>query len=53
MKMIVAEEFEKQFTYLGENTEKCITFSVPIEKKLQELIEWRQNYRNHILQITI
>ena len=30
----LAEEFEKQLTCLGENTEKYITFSVPIEKKL-------------------
>ena len=29
----LAEEFKKQFTCLGENTEKYITFTVPIEKK--------------------
>ena len=29
----LAKEFERQFTYLGENTEKYITFSVPIEKE--------------------
>ena len=29
-----AEEFERQFTYLGENTEKYINLSVPIENKL-------------------
>ena len=23
------EEFKRQFTYLGENNEKCITFTVP------------------------
>ena len=28
----MAEEFKKQFTYLGENIEKYITFTVPIEK---------------------
>ena len=28
----LAEEFEKQFPCLGENTEKYITFTVPIEK---------------------
>ena len=33
----LSEEFEKQFTCLGENTEKYITFTVPIEKKLKEL----------------
>ena len=30
----LAEEFEKQFTCLGENTEKYITFSVPIKKEV-------------------
>ena len=29
-----AKEFEKQFTCLGENTEKYITFSVPIERQV-------------------
>ena len=28
------EEIRKQFTYLGENTEKYITFTVPIEKEV-------------------
>ena len=35
----LAEEFKKQFTCLKENTEKYIAFTVPIEKKLQELIK--------------
>ena len=30
----LAEEFEGQFECLGENTEKYITFSVPIKKEL-------------------
>ena len=30
----LAEEFERQFVCLGENTEKYITFSVPIQKEL-------------------
>ena len=30
----LAEEFKKQFTCLGENTEKCITFTFLIEKKV-------------------
>ena len=34
----LAEEFKKQFTCLGKNTEKCIAFTVPIEKK-EELIK--------------
>ena len=29
----LAEEFKKQFTCLGENTEKYITITVPIEKR--------------------
>ena len=29
----LAEEFEGQFSCFGENTEKHITFSLPIEKK--------------------
>ena len=33
----LAEEFEKQFTCLGENTEKCITFAVPIEKEAKRI----------------
>ena len=31
----LAEEFEGQFECLGENTEKYITFSVPIKKELR------------------
>ena len=30
----LAEEFEGEFECLGENTEKCITFSVPIKKEI-------------------
>ena len=29
------KEFEGNFECLGENTEKCITFSVPIKKKIE------------------
>ena len=32
-----AEEFKKQFTSLGENTAKYITFTVPIEKKVTRI----------------
>ena len=32
MIIILSGEFKKQFTCLGENTEKYITFTVPIEK---------------------
>ena len=31
----VVKEFEGNFDCLGENTEKCITFSVPIKKKIE------------------
>ena len=30
----LAEEFEEEFECLGENTEKYITFSVPIKKEI-------------------
>ena len=30
----LAEEFKKQFTCLGENIEKYITFGIPIEKEV-------------------
>ena len=33
----LAEEFQKQFTCLGENTEKYITFTVPIEKEVKRI----------------
>ena len=33
----LAEEFKKQFTFLGENTEKYITFTVPIEKEVTRI----------------
>ena len=29
----LVDEFKKQFTCLGENTEKPMTFAVPIEKQ--------------------
>ena len=33
----LAEKFEKQLACLGENTEKCIPFSVLIEKKVTRI----------------
>ena len=33
----LAEEPEEQFSCLGENTEKNITFSVPIEKEVKRI----------------
>ena len=32
---VLAEEFKGQFECLGEDTEKCITFSIPIKKELK------------------
>ena len=32
----LAEEFEGQFECLGQNTEKYMTFSVPIKKELEK-----------------
>ena len=47
----LAEEFEKQFTFIGENTEKYITFTVPTEKKLQKLIKIERNYKKTYITI--
>ena len=44
----LAEEFKKQFTCLGENNEKYITFTIPIEKQLQELIKTENKLRKKI-----
>ena len=33
----LAEEFKKQFTFLGENTEKNISFTVPMEKEVTRI----------------
>ena len=53
----LADEFRKQFTCLGENTEKYIIFTVPIEKKsyksLQKLQKKRRNYKKYILKNTV
>ena len=35
----IAEEFKEQYTCLGENTRKYITFTVPIEKEVTRLIK--------------
>ena len=34
---VLAEEFKKQFTCSGENTEKYITLTVPIEKQVTRI----------------
>ena len=33
----LAEEFKKQLTCTGENTEKYITFTIPIEKQVRKI----------------
>ena len=36
----LVKEFKGQFEWLGENIEKCITFSVPVEKELENVKKW-------------
>ena len=48
------EEFKKQFTCLGENTEKCIIFTILIEKEVTRIYKkWSRNYERYILHITM
>ena len=47
----LAEEFKKQFTFLGENTEKCITLTVPIEKEVTKINENGQEIAKNIFYI--
>ena len=46
----LAEEFEKQFTFLGQKTEKHITFSVPILKEVGRI---NKNWEEFIKDICI
>ena len=49
----IAEESKKQFTCLGENTEKCITFTVPIEKEVTRIDKNREEItKKNILHTT-
>ena len=49
-----AKEFKKQFTCLGENTEKSITFTVPIEKEVPRIDKDREETtKKFMLHITI
>ena len=41
----LVKEFEGNFDCLGENTEKCITFSVPIKKKIENKASIEINYK--------
>ena len=45
----VAEELERQFTCLRENTEKCIKFSVSIEKNLKKLLKLEKKLQKSYL----
>ena len=47
----LAEEFQGQFTCLGENTAKYIISNR--KKRLKELVKWRANNKNDFLQIKI
>ena len=50
----LAEEFEREFTCLGERTEKYIPFSGSIEKEVTIIEKKRKrNRQNNILQIAI
>ena len=49
----LAEESEKQFTCLGQNTEKHIPFSVPVEKEVTIIKKMDNEFKETILQITI
>ena len=44
----LAEEFKKQFTCLGENTEKYITLTVPIEKEVTRIDKNREQITKNI-----
>ena len=44
----LAEEFKKQVTCLGENTEKYITFIVPIEKKITRIDKYAEEIIKNI-----
>ena len=46
-----AKEFNKQFTCLGENTEKYLTFTVAIKKKVTRVIKMEKKLKCYILQL--
>ena len=49
----LGEKFKKQFTCLRENTEKYITFTVPIEKEVTRTDQNGENDKKYILRIKI
>ena len=44
----LAKEFKKQFTCLGENTDKYITFTVPIEKEVTRIDKNGKDIKKYI-----
>ena len=44
----LAKEFKKQFTCLRKNTEKYITFTVPIEKEITKIDKNREEFTKNI-----
>ena len=50
----LSEELKKQDTYLGEKTEKCIIFTVPIEKVVTIIDKNGEEItKKYVLHITI
>ena len=47
----LAEEFKKQFTCLGKNAEKYITFTIPIEKEVIIIDKNREEITKNIFYI--
>ena len=47
---MLAEEFKKQFTCLGESAEKHITFTIPLEKEVMWIDENGKGNLSYILQ---
>ena len=48
IKKELAEEFKKQFTCVDENTEKYITFTVPIEKEVTRIDKNGEEIKKHL-----
>ena len=46
----LVKEFDGKFEYLGENTEKCITFSVPVKKEIKKRKKLKK--KKKIIEIT-
>ena len=45
---VLAEDIKKQFTYLGEISEKYITFTVPMEKKVTRIDKIGEEIKKYI-----